>query len=359
VNFTNALGLIVMLAAVVLAVTVWLGSLLIGWLGRLALRQRAYEDAPATHAVKTGTPTMGGLLFVLALLAPLLLFPPFLEFGRMFAVALIVLGVGCGAVGFLDDYMSIRRGRNRGLRARTKLLLTAIVAVLFLWIVHGAIAADRATNASTNWDGTFFIFVAPGVWWQASTIAWALVSLAVILATTHAANLTDGLDGLLGGSILMPLIALLVIGLTVQRPHFLSPSWSELVPVIVIIPVLVAAVIGFLYYNIHPARLFMGDTGSLTLGGILAGSAIMLGMQFLLIVIGGIFVAEALSVILQVASFKLTGKRIFRMSPLHHHFELGGWPEERVTLRFWAASAICSAAGVALYLVPIARMRLL
>jgi phospho-N-acetylmuramoyl-pentapeptide-transferase len=341
-------GQVVLFFIGVAALTVWAGSRLIPLLGRFAVRQHAYEDAPATHAVKTGTPTMGGLLFVLALLIALLAI-----WSNSVTIALVVLGLGCGAIGLLDDYLSIRRGRNRGLRARTKLLLTAVVAVFFLWLARGAILE----NVPTNWDGAYRMFVLPGVWWHASWLAWGAVGFVVILATTHAVNLTDGLDGLLGGSMLSPLAVLVAIATTYAfipgtlfgaQPHALQGIGLAVIVVDIAVG---AAVLGFLYYNVHPARLFMGDTGSLALGGILAGSAILLGMQFLLIVIGGVFVAETLSVILQVASFKLTGKRIFRMSPLHHHFELAGWPEEKVTLRFWAASALCSAAGVALYLV--------
>ena len=326
---------LVLLFIGVLALTVWGGSRLVPLLGRFAMRQYAYEDAPVTHAVKTGTPTMGGLLFLLALCIALAV-----AWSNSAVVALVVLGLGCGAIGFLDDLVSIRRGRNRGLRARTKLLLTAVVAAVFLWLAHGA---------AVEYGNSYGIFVMPGMWWAAPLFAWSAVGFIVILATTQAVNLTDGLDGLLGGSALPPLAIFVAIASSIA-----IWSYGLGVAVAIVGVVVGASIFGFLYFNIHPARLFMGDTGSLALGGILAGSAILLGMQFLLIVIGGVFVAEALSVILQVASFKLTGKRIFRMSPLHHHFELAGWPEEKVTLRFWAASAICSALGAALYFVPMA-----
>jgi phospho-N-acetylmuramoyl-pentapeptide-transferase len=329
----------------VLAGTVWVGSLLIPLLSRFAIRQHAYEDAPATHAVKTGTPTMGGLLFLLALLVAL-----GIAWQNRPAVALIVLGFGCGAVGLLDDYLSIRRGRNRGLRARTKLLLTAVVAALFLWLLHLVNRSDIPLGSGYE---EYHLLLLPGVWWwDASPIAWAVIGFAVVLATTHAVNLTDGLDGLLGGSILPPLAVFVAITVGYSTTVGFNLIENQSFAIAIVDSVVFAAVLGFLYFNIHPARLFMGDTGSLALGGVLAGSAIMLGLQFLLIVIGGVFVVEAVSVILQVASFKLTGKRIFRMSPLHHHFELAGWPEEKVTLRFWAASALCSAVGVALYLMP-------
>jgi phospho-N-acetylmuramoyl-pentapeptide-transferase len=323
----------------ILAITLWAGARLVPLLQRFAIRQYAYEDAPATHAVKTGTPTMGGLLFLLALVIAVAA-----SSTNASTVALVVLGLGCGAIGFFDDYLSIRRGKNRGMRARTKLLLTAIVALLFLWLAAKSMPGARF--------GSMYIWL-PGGIWPIPILAWGVLGFVTILATTHAVNLTDGLDGLLGGSILPPLAvfaAIEIINVPIRwRDGMSAPQFGALVVTCAIF----AAVLGFLYFNVHPARLFMGDTGSLTLGGILAGSAILLGTQFLLIAIGGVFVAETLSVILQVASFKLTGKRIFRMSPLHHHFELAGWPEEKVTLRFWAASALCSAVGVALYLIPV------
>jgi len=311
-----------------LFLTVSLGARLIPLMQRWSFGQYAYEDAPETHAVKTGTPTMGGLLFLIVLIALAIV-----TRGEPHVLALIGLGLGCGVVGLVDDYLSVRRATNRGLRARTKLLLTAIVGAVFLWflsslrygVIYGVVVPFHGVLAMPHW-------------------LWFAVSLLAIVATTHAVNLTDGLDGLASGTIL-PVFAVL-IWFGVFWPSYI---WWDTGAVVAMVDIAVAgAVIGFLFYNRFPAKLIMGDTGSLALGGILAGSAIMLGLQLMLIVIGGVFVAETLSVILQVASFKMTGKRIFRMSPLHHHFELAGWPETKVTHRFWAASALCSLLGVAL-----------
>jgi phospho-N-acetylmuramoyl-pentapeptide-transferase len=300
---------------VTFVLAVALGMPLIAWLGRLKYRQRAYEDAPQTHQVKTGTPTMGGILF---LLAPLVT----LAFVHDTAtVALAVLIVGSAAIGFIDDYSAIRRGRNRGLRARTKFFLTGLVGVLFLAIVQ---------HAGTFSTGLLGIGAVPTWFWYA-------LSLAAILATTHAVNLTDGLDGLAGGTAL-PVLALFV---------FIALRTGA-TSVAVMIVAIAAAVAGFLVYNRYPARVFMGDTGSLALGSALAGAAILTGAQLLLPLVGGVFAAEALSVILQVASYKTTKRRIFRMSPLHHHFELAGWPETTVTSRFWLASLALSLIGFAL-----------
>ena len=291
------------------------GRPLIGWLARLKYRQLAYEDAPQTHQAKTGTPTMGGLLFLAAPLIALGFAPSTTTF------ALAVLVAGMAAIGFVDDMAAIRRGRNRGLRARTKLLLTAVVGTTFLGML---------TNLSPL-GPTLLGLGTPPLW------VWYGLSLLAILGTTHAVNLTDGLDGLAGGTILPPLAVLASIAI---RSGATAAATLEIATA--------GTVVGFLLYNRHPAKVFMGDTGSLALGAALAGGAIVTGSQLLLPIIGGVFAAETLSVIVQVASFKLTKRRIFRMSPLHHHFELGGWPETKVTTRFWLASAALSGLGFVL-----------
>lgn len=306
------------LFALTLAATVACGGPLIAALRRLAARQRAYEDAPQSHAAKTGTPTMGGVLFLI---------PLALALGcarDRGALALAALALGCAAVGAIDDLAAIRAGRNKGLGARVKFGATVLVGGLFLALVPPAIAAE----------GVLLPVGAAGI--SAPTWLWAALALLAILATTHAVNLTDGLDGLASGTLLPPL---LVIAAVAARRQVYGVAFVDVA--------LAAGVLGFLVFNRYPARVFMGDTGSLLLGGALAGSAILAGATLLLPLIGGVFVAEALSVIIQVAYFKRTRKRIFRMSPLHHHFELGGWPETAVTQRFWTVSALLSLAGAA------------
>ncbi len=316
-NLLDALALFV----ATLSLSLLLGRPLIGFLRRLSFRQHAYEDAPKSHASKSGTPTMGGLLFPLALVVAAVWEPSPAVF------ALAVLGTGCGLVGFIDDYTSIKRGRNRGLRARDKFSLTVLVAVVFLAL------AQAATNETLR----DVVFTFGGATLRVPHWAWYGLSLLAILATTHAVNLTDGLDGLAGGSVLPPLLVMAWLG------------WQARLEGVVLADAAVAgAVLGFLAFNRHPAAVFMGDTGALALGGVLAGSAILTGAHLLLPLIGGVFAAEALSVIVQVAYFKTTHKRIFRMSPLHHHFELGCWPETKVMQRFWTASALLSLAGVAI-----------
>jgi phospho-N-acetylmuramoyl-pentapeptide-transferase len=321
----NPLWSALLLFAASLALTLALGPQLIAFLRRAALRQHAYEDAPKTHATKSGTPTMGGLLFLVSLVFALLWHPD------VATAALALLGIGCGLIGLADDLISIRSGRNRGLRARTKFLLTGVVAAVFLaFVTHaGGAQAPVAFAGGLFSSETSFFIVHRWVWYA--------LAFCAILATTHAVNLTDGLDGLAGGTILPPL---LLVAWLAWRLGTYGVSFTDLA--------LAGSVVGFLFFNRHPARVFMGDTGALALGGVLAGSAILAGSVLLLPLIGGVFAAEALSVIVQVAYFKTTKKRIFRMSPLHHHFELGGWPETKVTRRFWTASALLSLFGAVL-----------
>jgi phospho-N-acetylmuramoyl-pentapeptide-transferase len=292
---------------------VLLGRPLIARLRRASAKQTAYEDAPETHQVKTGTPTMGGVLFGVAPLVALLLLP------SRSTLALAVLMYSCMAIGAIDDLAKIRGRKNKGLRAVPKFALTGLAAIAFLLVAGPQPAVFAGIGP-----------VAPWLWWALSVCA--------ILATTHAVNLTDGLDGLAAGTIVPPLAVLVCVSAMVGAP----------LGVPLFACATIGAVLGFLVYNRHPAKLFMGDTGSLALGGALAGVAILSGAQLLLLLVGGVFVAETLSVIIQVASFKTTRRRVFRMSPLHHHFELGGWSETKVTARFWLASLILSLMGFAL-----------
>lgn len=297
------------------------GALALPLLARMQFRQHAYEDAPQSHQKKTGTPTMGGVVFVIALL-------PMLAYVRdPVMVATLALVALCGLIGFADDFTAIRRGKNAGLRARTKLLLTAAVAVVYLWYISG--------SASVPVD---VIFHMSGYALAVPHWLWMLLGILAVTGTIHAVNLTDGLDGLVSGTIVPPLIVLAAL------------AWREGNAAANVAALLgTGACFGFLVYNRHPAKMFMGDTGSLALGALLSGVAILTGEMLLLVLIGGVFVAEALSVIIQVTYFKRTGgKRIFRMSPLHHHFELSGWPETTVTARFWLASVLLSGLGLAI-----------
>jgi phospho-N-acetylmuramoyl-pentapeptide-transferase len=298
-----------------------LGAPLIGFLKRLAYRQHAYEDAPQTHQKKTGTPTMGGMLFAVA---PIVTLAFCAETVLPAAWPFAFLMLGAGVIGFVDDYSAIRRGRNRGLGAKAKFLATGLLGAVFLFaLLH------------VQPDGIDVLFLGHIPVW-----AWFVLSLAAILATMHAVNLTDGLDGLASGTILPPLAVFVLLG-TFGPAQMIVPHVVGMYAA----AAMMGAVCGFLIYNRHPAKMFMGDTGSLALGAGLAGVAILTGGQLLLLLVGGVFVAETLSVMIQVTSYKLTKRRVFRMSPLHHHFELGGWPETKVTASFWAASLVLSLIG--------------
>ena len=295
------------------------GAIVLPLLQRFQFRQHAYEDAPETHQKKTGTPTMGGIVFLVALL-PMVTFWAYPPLAALFGLVAL-----CALIGFIDDILGITRGKNQGLRARTKFLATALVSIVFLrWVYdsYGVFPRDVIFHA-----GTFMLMVPHWLWLGLGILA--------VTGTIHAVNLTDGLDGLATGTMIPVLLAFAAIG-------FAMPSSVQAEAALMG----VGACLGFLVFNRHPAKMFMGDTGSLALGALLSGIAILEGEMLLLILIGGVFVAEALSVILQVMYFKYSGgKRIFRMSPLHHHFELGGWPETKVTTRFWLASAALSLLG--------------
>ncbi|HEX4012447.1 MAG TPA: phospho-N-acetylmuramoyl-pentapeptide-transferase [Candidatus Cybelea sp.] len=301
------------------AVAVVCAAVLIAALKRLNLRQRAYELAPQTHREKSGTPTMGGLVFVVAFAGMLAGTKSALSAAAVFLVC------ACAGIGAVDDALTIWATASRGLRARTKLLATALVAAIFLRVIGNT--PDLFPIDVLFHSGTFTLTVPHWL--------WLVLGVCAITGTIHAVNLTDGLDGLAAGSIIPPLVLFGLIAFA-----------SGVVPAAIAAAVGVGACAGFLLYNLHPAKLFMGDTGSLALGALLSGVAILTGEMLLLVLAGGVFVAETLSVMLQVSYFKLTkGKRIFRMSPLHHHFELAGWRETKVTSRFWLASLLCSLLG--------------
>lgn len=297
------------------------GAILLVVLERLRVRQHAYEDAPQSHSLKTGTPTMGGLVFVVVMVAALAVIH------LTSFVDLVLLIVLCAGIGATDDLITLRGGATRGLPARTKFLATALAAVIFLRAIDAHWSAQQNVIFTA---GTFHLIVPHWL--------WLVLGILAITGTIHAVNLTDGLDGLAAGSMIPPLIVFAAIGATMQIPSAAIAASAG-----------AGACAAFLIFNRHPARLFMGDTGSLALGALLAGVAILCGEMLLLVVVGGVFVAEALSVIAQVSYFKATGgRRILRMSPLHHHFELGGWPETKVTVRFWVASLLCSLLGWAI-----------
>ena len=301
--------------------TLVFGKIGIPLLQRLKAQQSIREDGPQAHLAKAGTPTMGGLFMMLALVITVCIVPPY----SVTLWMLLFLTLGHGALGFSDDFIKAVKRRNLGLTAKQKLLGQAVLAVIFCYI-----SIAYAALPTTLWIPLVDITIDLGY-------AYYILAFIIILGTTNAVNLTDGLDGLATGISAIAGATFAVVGLLVGS---LSVTFFGIV--------VSAVCLGFLYFNANPAKVFMGDTGSLALGGAFAGMAIATKTELLLIVIGFVFVVEALSVILQVASFKTRGVRIFRMSPIHHHFELGGWSERKVVYVFWAVSLVTALLGVAL-----------
>lgn len=306
-------------AGTAFGICVLIGPVLIPILHRLKYGQSIREEGPQRHLQKAGTPTMGGLMILLALTLASVLFA-----GKSPAVWLaLFVTLGHGTLGFLDDFIKVVMKRNLGLKARQKLLGQIIISVALAYL-----ALTYMNRGTTLWIP--YINSLLDIGW----LYYPLIFL-VVIGSTNAVNLTDGLDGLASGTMVAASIAYAIIA--IKFGYFELAVFSISVT---------GACLGFLVFNIHPAKVFMGDTGSLALGGALAALSVLTKTELLLIIVGGVFVIEALSVIIQVTSFKTTGKRVFLMSPLHHHFELRGWTEKRVVTTFWAAGILCGAIGL-------------
>lgn len=322
--FVIIMGLLVGAFLISLLTVLLSGGKMIPYLHRLKFDQSIREEGPSSHQKKAGTPTMGGILFLPAVLIPAILLPIFApdEYdSRVWLV--LLLFVGHLLIGFLDDYIKVVLKRNLGLKAREKILAQLILSGIFAYFF----------DAQEIWLPVVDEFIDIGKWY------YPFVFL-VIIGTTNAVNLTDGLDGLLSCVTLPVALTFAAICLYLGQ-----------IKLSMICMALFGAALGFLRYNYHPARVFMGDTGSLAIGGIIAGIALVTNTTLLLVIIGGVYVLEALSVIIQVASFKMRGKRVFRMSPIHHHFELGGWRETKVVKVFALVSCIFCAGGFWIFLL--------
>ncbi len=309
---------------------------------RLGWGQLIREEGPRAHYEKRGTPTMGGLVIVLGVIVGYVVghagftrIAPFSDSGLLALGTIIALAF----LGFVDDMIKIRKSRSLGLQKRAKflgqLLIAGIFGVLAVRVVD--IGTDLSFFRSTALDFGVFFYL------------WVFLMLA---ASSNGVNLTDGLDGLAVGSATQVLAAFVVIGFwQFRHPRFydLTATGSDPLDLAIVAAALLGACAGFLWWNTAPARIFMGDTGSLMLGGAMAVLAIMLNTQLLLLLLGGLYVVETLSVIAQVAVFKRTGRRMFLMAPVHHHFELAGWPEFTVIVRFWVLSAFSVAFGLGLF----------
>jgi phospho-N-acetylmuramoyl-pentapeptide-transferase len=316
-------GEVLIAGTAALLICVFLSPRFIEFLRVREFGQNIREEGPAGHHSKAGTPTMGGIIIFLAVSAPFLILSDY----DWRSVGVFITAILCALLGFADDYTKIIKRRSLGLRARTKLGATILISVL-LWYI----ATQRAGLPST----LRLRFVDAQI--DLGILYLPLIYL-VLAGTTSAVNLTDGLDGLAAGC--TAIVVLAYIGIT-----FITTGQHDLA---LLCGCLVGACIGFLWFNAFPATIFMGDTGSLGLGGAIAGLAIMTKTEVLLILLGGIFVVEALSVLIQVFSFQTFRKRVFLMAPIHHHFEMMAWSETKIILRFWIVAAVCAAIGFTIY----------
>ncbi len=317
-------GLIAMVISIVI------GPRFIEFLRRREYGQHIREEGPAHHVSKQGTPTAGG---VLILLAALIAFLP-LTFRTLPALTVVFTSVACGSIGFIDDFIKLTHQRSLGLSGRWKMLLLGLTTV-------------GVGVAAHHQELRHDVFVPVVNTWVPLSYGWYLLLFLIIAGAANGVNLTDGLDGLAAGTSIIALLTFAAMGVTIYiRTGHSIPTRLD---VAIVAAALIGGAIGFLWFNAFPAEVFMGDTGAMALGGALAGLAIMMKVELLLVLVGGIFLIEALSVMLQVFTFKWWGRRIFLMAPLHHHFEMKAWSETKIMVRFWIVTAILCSAGFALF----------
>ena len=316
-----------------------IGPKMIRWLQQMQIGQTVRDDGPESHLAKSGTPTMGGLLILAAIVSSVLLWA---DLSNRYVWVTLFVVVSYGIIGFVDDYRKVIRKDAKGLIARWKYFWLSAVGIGVAFYLY----SSTQDPAETALIVPFFKDVMPQL-----GMLFIVVTYFVIVGTSNAVNLTDGLDGLAIVPTILVAGAFAIFAYATGNVNFSAylhipyiPLTSELV---VVCTAIVGAGLGFLWFNTYPAQVFMGDVGSLALGGTLGILAVLLRQEIVLFIMGGLFVAETLSVILQVGSFKLRGKRIFRMAPIHHHYELKGWPEPRVIVRFWIISLILVLIGLA------------
>jgi phospho-N-acetylmuramoyl-pentapeptide-transferase len=308
-----------------LLICIFLGPKFIDYLRQKEFGQHIREEGPAGHHTKAGTPTMGGIIIFIGVTVPFLILSDY----RAISLVVLAVALATAALGFADDWIKIQKRRSLGVNGKTKLAIQAAIAI-GLWLAATEYVGLndtlrlRIVDASVNLG-----YLYP-----------ALILL-VLLGTTNAVNLTDGLDGLAAGC-----SAIVLLSFTAMTFITTGPGQADLA---LLSACLVGACVGFLWFNSFPAAIFLGDTGSLGLGGAIAALAVMTQTEVLLLIIGGIFVIEALSVLIQVFAFQRFRRRVFLMAPLHHHFEMLAWSETKIILRFWIIAAICSAIGFTLY----------
>jgi phospho-N-acetylmuramoyl-pentapeptide-transferase len=325
-----------------------MGPWVVRKLRELQIGQFIREEGPERHLAKAGTPTMGGLLIVLATVVPTLLWA---NLTNAFVLLTLCSMLGFAAIGFADDYSKVSKRHNRGMSGRRKLFLQLLISVglataLLLLATFRAYSTQLVMPFLKRFQPDLVIhsLLTHHYLWPLAFAPFLVFVALVITGASNAVNLTDGLDGLAIGCTVIAAGALTVITYISSNYRFATYLEIQYIPRVgeltVFCGALMGAALGFLWYNAHPADVFMGDVGSLALGGALGVVAVIIKQEVLLFFVGGVFVIEALSVILQVASFRLTGKRIFRMSPLHHHFELTGWSESKIIVRFWIAALV-------------------
>lgn len=313
-----------MLMTIVMAflIAALLSPVIIPFLRRLKFGQSIRDEGPKSHQIKSGTPTMGGVMILISIIITTLVITDKFSAPTMETYLLLFITIGYGLLGFLDDFIKVVMKRNLGLTSKQKLIGQLVIAIIFYVFLNkmgfSTYIIIPGTDISFNIGWTYFILLT-----------------VMLVGASNAVNLTDGLDGLLAGTAAIAFGAFAIL------------AWNQSQFEVALFSVaVVGAVLGFLVFNAHPAKVFMGDTGSLALGGAIAAIAILLKLEVLLVIIGGVFVIETLSVIIQVISFKTTGKRVFKMSPLHHHYELIGWSEWRVVTTFWLIGLLFAGIGI-------------
>jgi phospho-N-acetylmuramoyl-pentapeptide-transferase len=328
----------VLLAGVLsMVISIVAGPKFIEFLRRNEFGQQIREEGPQGHVIKQGTPAMGGLLIMIAMSVPFLLFS-----GRTVpAVTAFFVTLGCAAIGFVDDWTKVSRRRSLGLAGRWKLIWLGAITVVV------GIVAQRGLDEPLKTD-VYLPLLDVDV---PLSYGWYVLLFVIIAGAANGVNLTDGIDGLAAGTTTISILTYTAMSLVAALASVRAIGRADQIDLDLAIlgASLIGASIGFLWYNAFPAQVFMGDTGSMGLGGALAAFAIMTKTEALLVLIGGIFVIEALSVILQVFTFKFLGKRVLLMAPLHHHFEMKAWSETRITVRFWIVTAMLCACGFVLY----------
>ncbi|MDP8910632.1 MAG: phospho-N-acetylmuramoyl-pentapeptide-transferase [Actinomycetota bacterium] len=327
---------VIIAVLVAMVISIVAGPKFIEFLRKNAFGQPIREEGPEHHVVKQGTPVMGGLLMLLAATIAFLAVSHY----RLPALTVLFVTLGCAAIGFADDFMKVRRRRSLGLSGRWKLLLLALItAGVALATQH--IDFPHRTN----------VYVPVVDWSVPLSFGWYVLLFLIIAGAANGVNLTDGLDGLAAGTGIIALFTFTAMNVIAYIRSSREPELRNLnkLDLAILGAALIGGAIGFLWYNAFPAEVFMGDTGSMAIGGALAGFAIVTKTEFLLLLIGGIFALEALSVMIQVFSFKYLGRRVFLITPIHHHFEMKAWSETKIMVRFWILTGLLCAAGFALY----------